>query len=170
MAGKVFNTLLILLVLATSSYAQSKRFEIAYNFASYGRQGRVSLYGGSIGMAYRVNRTWGIVGDLDAREPSERNFSVVQYRGGPRFHYVDKKHIAVWSQFLVGGSRISVPFFGAHTDGLSLYSGAGLDVGIKPWLAWRAVDVGVSSFRIDKGWSNGFRIGTGVVFRFGKMD
>jgi hypothetical protein len=52
--------------------------------------------------------------------------------------------------------------------------GSGVDIGIRPWFAIRAIEGGYSGLHIGDvggvsgGWSHGFRISGGIVFRFGQ--
>jgi hypothetical protein len=150
---------------ASAEDNEFRRFEINWNVLSYQKQGSVNFYGATLGFGTRINRTIGIVADLGIHEDSP--VDLITYRFGPRFYYVDRKHFTAFGQILAGGARLRVGSL-AHADGLAFYSGAGVDVGIKPWLAWRAVDAGFSSLHYSQGWSNGGRVSTGIVFRFTK--
>ena len=47
--------------------------------------------------------------------------------------------------------------------------GGGVDIGIKPWLAVRAIEGDYSGIHVSGGgWSNGVRLSGGVLFRFGE--
>jgi hypothetical protein len=52
-------------------------------------------------------------------------------------------------------------------DGFAFGVGGGLDVKVRPWFAWRAIQGGYSLRHVEGGTSNGFRLATGIVFRFG---
>ena len=83
-----------------------------------------------------------------------------------------------FAQVLVGGvhetDTISFGLFGTTVtssttlNGFSIAGGGGLDVGIWPWFAIRAVEVEYSFNHVATEKLNGVRVGTGVVFRFGK--
>ena len=84
----------------------------------------------------------------------------------------------MFGEVLVGGARITDNLFnrfllGISTvakesfNGYSLSAGGGVDVAIKPWFAIRAAEVNYDFMEISADKINGFRVGSGFMFRFG---
>ena len=163
-----------------------RRFEINWNILSYQRQGEVDLGGGTLGLTININEGFGIVADLGVHSTdiSGVETTLTTYRFGPKFSHRIGGRVTFFGQFLAGGVRLrgdlSEAFGGATANlsfagnGFSVYGGSGLDVGIRPWFAIRAIEGGYSGFYVDNlagyelGWSNGFRVSGGIVFRFGQ--
>ena len=102
---------------------------------------------------------------------------IVTYRFGPRLYVSTKGRMTPFAEILAGGTRVTTSFTeifsGGRTttsfssNGFAFAAGGGLDVGIKPWFAWRAIQSDYSLLRIEGATSNGVRLATGIVFRFG---
>jgi hypothetical protein len=84
----------------------------------------------------------------------------------PKRHWFRAGRVSTFGEFIAGGSRIA-DNLGIHIDGFALAAGGGMDLRIKQWFSWRAFQSDYSFFRITGENSNGVRIGTGIVFRFG---
>ncbi len=168
---------LLVLICAICANAQAsngyRTYEINWNVLSYSQQGELDQYGASLDFAVNVSRRIAIVVDAGVHQPAETalDFRTTTIRVGPRLSQQYGNRVTVFSQILVGGVRISGRGNTVSTSdsvgGFGLYGGSGLDVGITPWFAWRAVEGGYSGFNID-GWSHGYRVSSGIVFRFGK--
>ena len=160
-------------VFASEASAQAangfRRFDINSNL-SYNRQGSVDQYGGTFAFAAHLNERWAIVGDVGIHEPSNNSFRTITYTFGPRMTHRSGERVTTFGQFLVGGARLSIPALsGAPTESaFAMLLGGGVDIGIKPWFGIRAVEGGYSGLHFSgAGWSNGVRLSSGVVFRFG---
>jgi hypothetical protein len=159
-------------IMASEASAQDansfRRFDINWNAFSYSRQGSVDQYGGTLGFTYHMNEKWGFVADLGRHEPSNDLIRATTYRFGPRLSNRVGTRVKTFGQLLVGGARLTVPSVGS-TNGFSMLMGGGVDIGIKPWFAVRAIEGGYSGIHVSGGgWSNGARLSSGVLLRFGK--
>jgi hypothetical protein len=144
--------------------------EITWNLGSYGRQTGVNMAGGSLSFTYNFNERVGVVADLGAQIDTVDNFDILNYRFGPKFSARSGERTTFFTQFLVGGARIyDHDTKEALVNGFSMLAGGGVDIGIKRWLAWRAIEGGFSSMHFNPygygWWSNGLRASTGLVFR-----
>ncbi len=150
---------------------QFRRFDINWNVLSYSRQGSLNQYGGTLGFTVHVNEVWGVVADVGVHEPILGGLRTTTYRFGPKFSGRVGDRVTTFGQFLAGGFHLSNPDLGTlspSVNGFSTLIGGGLDIGIRPWFAIRAVEGGYSAFHFNgTGWSNGARISSGIVFRFG---
>ena len=165
----LFATCAVLGMLAEDALAQAnqfRRFDINWNVISYSRQGSANQYGGTLGFAVNLNPALGIVADLGAHQPDNFNITTYTYRFGPRFSTRSGNRVTLFGQLLAGGVRFtSGP---SSVNGFSLLAGGGVDIGIRPWFAIRAIEGGYSGLHAVSAWSNGARLSTGVVFRFGE--
>src|SRR5262245_11900681 len=163
-------------VLVPNASAQSanefRRFEINWNVLSYSRQESLNQYGGTLGFTAHLNERWGIVADVGVHEPISSGLRTTTYRFGPKLSHRVGNRVTTFAQVLAGGVRLNIPDLGAlspSSNGFSMLIGGGLDVGIRPWFAIRAIEGGYSGFHLSGGgWSNGARVSAGIVFRFGE--
>jgi hypothetical protein len=103
--------------------------------------------------------------------------TVTAYRFGPQFYGPHGGRISTFGEFLAGGTRITASsttsFLGVSNktsvslNGFAAAAGGGVDLRIKPWFGWRIVQADYSFLRFVGENSNGARLGTGLVFRFG---
>lgn len=157
--------------LCAQSANEFRRFDINWNVVSYVRQGSTDNLGGTLGFTAHVNDRWGIVADLGVHAPTDFGFDATTYRFGPRITHRSGKRLMVFGQFLAGGVHLNVfdlGIFSPTANGFSMLMGGGVDVGIRHWFAIRVVEGGYSGLHVDGGWSNGARVSTGIVFRFGQ--
>lgn len=159
-------------IMASDASAQNansfRRFDINWNVLSYSRQGSIDQYGGTLGFTYHINEKWGFVADLGHHETGSDLLETTTYRFGPKLSNRVGTRVKTFGQFLVGGARLTVPNVGS-ANGFSMLMGGGVDIGIKPWLAVRAIEGGYSGIHVSgAGWSNGLRLSGGVLFRFGE--
>lgn len=153
-----------------------RRFEITWNAVEFQRQQTdVNLWGGTLSFAVHLNDRLAIVAELGSHEPSGDSGRLAAFRGGPRLKLGNSEKVKPFVEVLVGGARASEEFsvFGlrveTHQNFFSGVAGGGFDVRIRDWVAWRAVQGGYSAmYSSENGLSNGFRVGTGIVFRFGR--
>jgi len=162
-----------------------RRFEIFYG-PSYSRQGSVNLIGGDLALAIKLSDSVSLVADVSnhIQNKSAGIFDVAAatdarlwtYRFGPKISARPNRRITTFSHVLVGGARftetdailIGRQFVATYVqvNGFSGAVGGGLDIAIKPWFALRAFQAEYSAlyFR-DLGWSQGARLGAGLMFR-----
>jgi hypothetical protein len=155
-----------------------RRFEIGWNVVSYSRQESSNLYGGNLSFAVRASTRFGVVSEVGVHDTiSSSKVEIVTYRFGPRLYGPTKGRMTPFAEILAGGSRATTSFTaifsGGQTttsfssNGFAFAAGGGLDVRIKPWFAWRAIQSDYSLLRIEGETSNGVLLATGIVFRFG---
>lgn len=165
------------------SFAQAnemRRYDINWNILSYLRQGGTDYAGGSLEFGFHATDHWAIVADAGVHTTVLfGEGDVTTYRFGPRYSSRHGKRLTTFVDAMAGGARITdkttLFIFGPTTtltttsvNGFSFGAGGGFDVGIRPWIAWRAVQAQYSFIRISGANSSGIRVGTGLVFRFGK--
>lgn len=175
-------SLLAALPLAAQDDANAQRdFEIGWNVLSYVRQGDVNLYGGDLSFTVHATPRIGIVADVSVSRSTDTSptIDIYTYRFGPKFVVRRGGRITTFGEILAGGTRLkgSASAVVAGTtiavsdsiNGFSFAVGGGVDLGIRPWIAWRIAqfDYSLLKFSGIDGTSNGFRVGTGLVFRFG---
>jgi len=157
-----------------------RRFDIGWNVLSYARQSGEDLFGGNFSFVVRKSERLGFVADLAVHETIPFDtFTITTYRFGPRFYAPEKARMTAFGEILAGGtharSSSTIFFFGGGSttttspasNGFALAAGGGLDLRIKPWFAWRIVEADYSMLRLAGDTSNGVRVDTGIVFRFG---
>jgi hypothetical protein len=166
-----------------------RRFDIGFVAVSYNRQGSLNMYGGNLSFMTHINENIGIVADVAVHESLEDPVDlfvsgttskgrVVAYRFGPRLYALTDRRASIFTEFLVGGTRVtgigtaSSVFIGVPLraelsfNGFSSAIGGGVDFKITPWLTWRT-QADYSYLRFSGANSYGVRTGTGVAFRFG---
>ena len=149
-----------------------RRFDINWNVISYSRQASEDQFGGTLAFAVHANERWGIVADVDVHERISSDVRMITYRFGPIVSHRFGTRGTAFAKFLAGGLHFSIPSLGEVSptlNGFAMLAGGGIDVGIRPWFAIRAIEGGYSGIRLSGGggWSNGSRVSTGIVFRFG---
>jgi hypothetical protein len=175
----------LFLLFASHAYGQAnepRRFDIGWNLLGYSRQGDRERVTGNLSFSVHVTKRVAVVADVSLHTPILGDEELVTYRFGPRFKATHGNRITGFAQVLAGGARHTdkVFFFvppsssgsvTSHVDGFSLGAGGGVDVGIRPWFAFRVVQVDYNYVHLASpiGNSNGVSIAAGVVFRFGKM-
>jgi opacity protein-like surface antigen len=187
---KILAAISALIALSVPALAQEvqearnafRRNEFAYNIISYSHQSSVDYWGGDLSYNRNLSDRFSILGELslhDDKSEADNVRTTVAYRFGPRYVLLQPKHTRIFGEVLAGGSRITDSSFirfvsGISTtakeshNGFSFAIGGGVDVPIKPWLTVRAAEVDYSMFQISGNTSNGIRVGTGFVFRFGR--
>ncbi len=99
--------------------------------------------------------------------------------GGVRLAAVERKKFIPFGHLLVGGARThyeyrsSDPGSGFLIDsfselGFALSAGGGLDLKLKGPVDWRLFGIDYIGFNSEGSWVRGFRLTSGLVFRFGK--
>jgi len=161
---------------AFSQANQPRRFEINWNLISYNRIGSADFAGGTLGLAVRATEHVSIVAEVAVH--SEFNFfdnqNLTTYTFGPRYSVKRGNRLTLFTEARAGGAHVtSTAIFGSGSptsgvNGFAFGGGGGVDLGIRPWVAWRAVQGDYTFARIGETNKSGFRIGTGFVFRFGE--
>ena len=159
----------------SSAPSEFRRFEILF-LPSYQRQGKLNLYGGTLAITIKETESFGIVVDFGVHEQtfSGVDARITTYRFGPKFSGRTGDRVTIFGQILAGGAHLRGDVNGLTGSGFSILGGGGIDIGIRPWFAIRAVEGGYSGLYLspsggaDGRWSKGVRVSTGVVFRFGK--
>jgi hypothetical protein len=184
---KVFLLALTLLASVIPVHAQDtksqyfRRFEIGWNVLSYMHQGGDDFIGTNLSFAVHKSDRLGFVAEYAIHEEAIlfSSSEIRTYRFGPRFYMKPKSRLKPFAEILVGGSHAQKSttsgFFGFGTttvatpaeNGFALLAGGGLDMRIKPWIAWRVVEADYSFLRLAGNSSNGIRVDTGILFRFG---
>ena len=175
---------LLALAITSEGFAQEnkfQRFDVGWNVLSYSRQGSTNGYGGDLSFAVHASDRLAIVSEFTLHKATVSGMvsDTVTYRFGPRVSQTFGTRLTTFGEILAGGSRLTggAVNFSAGTampsseafHGFALAIGGGVDVGIKRWLAFRAVQADYNLLRFGQldETSNGVRIGTGFVFRFG---
>lgn len=184
---RILAAVVVIAALAIPAFAQKedpnayRGYEIGWNVASYSRQGSANLYGGDLSFTIYPTKSFGIVADAAEHQTIETglNLKTFTYRFGPKFVARRGKHVTTFGEVLAGGTRItgSLSAISSGTtvsasqsfDGFAFAVGGGLDIAVRPWIAVRAVqyDYSFLHFGSLNTNSNGFRVGGGLVFRFG---
>jgi hypothetical protein len=153
---------------ATAGHAQEfRRYEIGYLPISYARIDGADLAGGELSFVVNINEKVAIVSALDVHADLDlTELRYTTYRAGVRSTPLRTSRLRGFIETTFGGLRITFPFV-EGVNGISLTGGVGLDVTIRPWIAWRAAKVDYSAVRAAGSSADGVRLGTGVVFRFG---
>jgi opacity protein-like surface antigen len=160
------------------SYAQAnsfRKFEIDWNLLSFERVGGTNFAGGSLGFTYHATEHWGIV----AESAYHANFdlladqSVTTYTFGPRYSVRRGNRLTLFTEGRVGAAYVSARtlFGGSPTTDISGFTFAGsggMNIGIRPWIGWRAIQADYTFLHLGSTNKSGIRLGTGLVFRFGK--
>lgn len=153
-----------------------RRFEIGYLVFSYNRQGEINAAGGGLNFTTNFSERFGITGEITSHEDIDfEGARITTYRAGPRFYFPEAGRVKAFTELLVGGGRAEASVnvggidVGAAENFFAMAGGFGLDVRIRDWVGWRAVRADYSYLHSSGfGSSNGLRVGTGVVFRFGR--
>ncbi len=181
---RLLMALVLYVVFSLPSFAQAnaqRRFEINWNVLSYSRLGDTDFGGGTLGLTLHATERLGIVAEVGVHELADfgPNLELTTYRFGPRYSRRHGKRLTMFAEVLAGGARatnkVTLFSLGPSTtttttsvNGSAFGAGGGVDIGIRPWIAFRAVEAEYSFVRLNGSNNNGVRIGIGVVFRFGK--
>jgi hypothetical protein len=177
----------VFLLLSIPAFGQAnefRRFEIDFNFIGYARQGPQNFAAGDLAFAFHATKRLAIVADVGIHVAGDDALSEewTTYRFGPRISYRHGSRITTFAHVLAGGARATLQSCtcsgptktstSTSTDGFSFAAGGGVDVGIRPWFGFRVVQADYSFIRFGSADlnSNGFRVSSGIVFRFGKSD
>jgi outer membrane immunogenic protein len=182
-------TLLLLLVgFATAALAQNGSLVDAgvdYNYVRTnlpaGGCGCFALNGGSGWVAFNVNRSIGIVGEIASQDASKisntgADLTLTSFLAGLRYRWPHGRRIAPFGQALVGGVHAGGSLAPGNSglpgsaNAFSMTAGAGVDVNLTRRFAVRAFEADYYLTRFDNGVNdhqNNLRIAVGVIVRFG---
>ncbi len=118
----------------------------------------IDFYGGQASISANFNEHVGITGDFGAQARGGLQF--YQFLAGPRFT-ARNANVTAFGHTLIGIMHTNV-----STD-LALGFGGGLDVNVNPHFAVRVFQLDYIPFRPTGGWIHNFRVGVGVVYKWG---
>lgn len=154
----------------------TRSYELAWNPYSYMRHGGLTLHGGELALALHLSESAALVGEISAhlRNLGPVRVDVTGFRLGPRITLKSGNRVSWFSQVLLGGVRGAGTIAAgsgsltASNTGFTLSTSMGVDVGVKPWLSVRILQAHYDVFRSGGEGSDGFRLGAGLVFKFGR--
>jgi outer membrane immunogenic protein len=180
----IVTTLSVLFSISSFGQAnEQRRFEIGWNVISYNRLGGTDWGGGTLDFAFHPTDRLAVVAELGVHERVNffgPSYELTTYRFGPRFIRRSGKRLMMFAEALAGGARTSAKqtlFFvppstttttTTTSNGFAFGTGGGLDIGIRNWIAFRAVQAEYSFVHVNGESDNGLRVGIGFTFRFGK--
>jgi hypothetical protein len=126
-----------------------------------------AFYGFQANVAFNFHENIGIVMDFGGQYKNldGSNFHIYQYLFGPRFS-MRADTATVFAHTLFGG--VAAGGDNSSEGGFAMGFGGGVDINAGDRIAVRAVQFDWTPNRIDGYWSKSeFRLGFGVVFRFG---
>jgi hypothetical protein len=186
MTKRIFLLAVTLLLISPSAFAQAnefRRYEIGLG-TSVARLEGDYFGGGDMSFAFHISPRLAIAADvtgyLTAESPLGGHQELTFYGFGPRFTTKRGNRWMFFGQALAGGARLSETFrtsSGPTTttittaiNGSSVSAGAGVDIGLKNWIALRLGEVHYTLAHFSDVDENidGIKVGFGVVFRFGK--
>jgi opacity protein-like surface antigen len=178
-SGRLFFALLLVVALASTSFAQTTpAFEGSFgysflrNFNNFNRHGWV---GSAMG---NVNDWLGIKGEVGGNYSDSISSDSHSFLAGPQITFRSTRLVTPWAHFLVGVQRNQTsfriltfpggtPFLATGTNSdFALQPGGGIDYWFQPHLGLRLGADYRRAFR-ENGGLNYFRLQAGIVFRFG---
>jgi opacity protein-like surface antigen len=110
---------------------------------------------------------------------SQQGLSLVTYMAGPRYSFHTMRRFTLYGQFVIGGVHGFDSYFprsdsqstGA-ANSMAFAPGGGLEIGVKDWLSFRAVEAEYLVTRLPNDANehqHNLRISSGVVFRFSSL-
>ena len=166
------------------------RYEIAgmyqyLNFSPGGPFADAGGHGGSGSFTYNASKWLGLTAEAGSYTSKRSLFpltgstaqvdgGIISYLFGPRLNLRKFDHFVPFGEFLFGGVRGNAQITGAaEQKAFAVAAGGGVDMVLSKNVAWRVaqLDYFMTSFSgpgVDStGRQNNFRIGTGLVLRFG---
>jgi outer membrane protein OmpA-like peptidoglycan-associated protein len=148
-------------------------------FANFSNQG------GGASFTYNASRWLGLTGELAGYDfkrslfpltasTASVNGSLASYLFGPRLNWRKFDYFVPFAHFLLGGAHSGIEMTGTgNQSSFAIAAGGGVDMVLKKYLAWRVaqLDYFMTNFSGPAVGGNArqdnFRVGTGLVFRFG---
>ena len=187
--GQAILAVLVVVAIAPPAFGQAAgdppvgRVFAGYSFAS---QGPVTLHGWHASVFSQVRERVGILMDfsghyvssdssvldlldeVDFDVPDNADFGFYTYRFGPQIKIFEGSAVTTFAQILVGGNYVQALGVdeSAGVHGFALAAGGGADWNISESLAFRIPQFDYSLVRVGGGTLGGFRVSTGLVFRF----
>jgi len=176
---KLLLTAGALLLLASATTAQDKRFEVftGYSFSRVdtASPGRSNLHGWNAAVEANVNRFFGLVGDFSGHYGErtvipgiQRNINTHAALFGPRVRLPGR--VRPFAHALFGVARGSAGVFGSTNSdtAFGMAAGGGIDADLTDdgGVSWRIVQADYLMNRFFDRNNNNFRLSTGLVFRF----
>jgi outer membrane protein OmpA-like peptidoglycan-associated protein len=148
-------------------------------FSSYGNQG------GGASFTYNASKWLGLTGELAGYDFKRNEFpftgtntsingGMITYLFGPRLNWRKFDYFVPFAQFLLGGARGGIELNGTgNQSSFAMSAGGGADMVITKSIAWRVAQFEylMTNFSgpalAGNSRQDDFRVGTGLVFRFG---
>jgi hypothetical protein len=173
-AAKTISRVIFLLSLAPSNFARAQEIPRAQLFGGYsytrfdsptlGFANPSNLSGFNISPAFNLTYGFGVKAELTGQYGSKLN--VRDLTVGPQFLYPRGK-VLFFAHALFGDSRSFVRLGTGEGDtARAIVLGGGVDFGISPRFAFRAVQVDYVYTRLFSTTQNNVRISTGLVYRW----
>ncbi|MGB2670275.1 MAG: OmpA family protein [Candidatus Acidiferrum sp.] len=162
------------------------RFEVAgmfdyVNFNPGGGFSSFNNYGGSGSFTWNPSRWLGLTEEIGSLNYHRQIVNVGSGSGtlstyliGPRLNLRKFDHFVPFAEFLIGSAHAGPSLTGdSSANSFALSAGGGVDVVLTKHIAWRfaELDYLMTAFNGDflgaNGRQNNFRVGTGLVYRFG---
>lgn len=138
-----------------------------------------SAFGGSGEFVWNPSRWVGLVEQVGGLSYNRSVNNVSLHGGlsdvfvGPRLN-LRRDYFVPFAEFLLGASHVGVPFTGTESQtSFSLLAGGGVDIVLNRYVAWRFAEIDYFQTNFSGSSVGGnarqdnFRIGTGIVLRFG---
>jgi outer membrane immunogenic protein len=168
----------------TSAPAAAQSLDIGANYnyvhtnAPPGGCGCFALNGGSAWLGVNLTRSFGIVGEVASQHGSDSSgdLMLTSYLAGPRYTVRGFDRFKPFGQVLFGGAHASGSLAPGTTNisgspnAFAMTAGGGLDIGLTEHIMLRAIQADYYLTHFDNGVNtrqNNFRIGVGLVIRFG---
>jgi peptidoglycan-associated lipoprotein len=173
---------------STASGQIAERIELGGNY-DYMRTnappdgcGCFSMNGGSGWFGYKFNRSLSLVGEVGGQHAANidgttGSLTLTSFLAGARYALARGDRIVPFGQVLLGGAHASGALtpapsgLAASANSFAMTAGGGVDITLTRHLALRAVQADYFLTRFNNGANdqqNNFRVGTGIVYRFGK--
>jgi peptidoglycan-associated lipoprotein len=188
----VVRVLLLLIGSAVACLAQTAKAELGLNYNwmysnfPQGGNSTFSMNGGSASLAWNLNRTWAVVGDVGAVHGANvpiagQGLTMTSYVVGPRYYYRRKSirerqffTLTPYGQLLLGGAHASGSLagnIGGSSNAFAMKVGGGVELPLNRTVVLRPAQMEYLLTRFPNGGNdrqNNFEFGVGVSFRLGQ--
>jgi hypothetical protein len=175
----------LILTLIPICFGQSPRGELFMGY-SFARAGNKGFNGWNVAVVGNYNDWFGIAVDVSGHYASQDGFvesvpvttdhHLYALRAGPRFKLPAFRKLTPFAQALLGGNYIRATSNSKVTQGTQVSQvksrgfaaavGFGFDYDLSDAVAFRILQADYSVLRVPGGAWNGFRLATGIVFKF----
>ncbi len=171
------------MITAAPAGAQSLDIGANYNYvhtnAPPGGCGCFGLNGGSAWVGVNLTHSLGVVGEVASQHGSDSSgdLMLTSYLAGPRYTVHGFDRFKPFGQVLFGGAHASGSLapgsanISGSPNAFAMTAGGGLDIGLTEHVMLRAIQADYYLTHFDNGVNtrqNNFRIGVGLVIRFGR--